>query len=97
MLYPKEMRHHDIPSHSSAGKAASVFPTDVYMFDEAFILTGLRGVRNHNAVSSEHDWCSKFYLCVDFSKKHICEPVGFGPMLRSRNDRINLLLMLKIV
>ena len=86
-------------SHLSAGKATSVLliPAEVYIFDGTFILTGLRCIRNDKAVPSEHDWYSKFKSCSEFSKQHIGEPVGFGPMLRSRNDCINFLLMLKIV
>ena len=69
----------------------------MYISDGIFTLTGLRCIRNDKAVPGEHDWYREFSSCSEFFKKHMGEPVGFGPMLRSRNDCINLLLMLKIV
>ena len=74
-----------------------LIPAMAYVVDGAFILTGLRCIRNEKAVPSEHDWHNNFKLCSEFSKKHMGEPVGIGPMLRSRNDGIDFLLMLEIV
>ena len=93
------MRHHDIRSHPPAEKAALMLliPAEVCVTKGTFVLTGLRCIRNGKAVPSEHDWYSQFNSSSGLSNKHVGEPVGFGPMLRSRNDCINILLMLKVV
>lgn len=50
-----------------------------------------------STVSNEHELRSQFNSCFEFSNERMGEPVGFGAMLCSWSDRLNILLMLKVI
>ena len=62
-----------------------------------YTLTNFICHSNDNAVSDEHVLYSQLNQRSLFTHERMGESVGFGPVLRSRDDCLNVLLLFKII
>ena len=61
------------------------------------MLTDVIRSSNYKAIPNKHVLYSQFNSCSVFTNGRMGEPLGFGPMLRSWNGCLNVLLMLKFI